>query len=94
MKIKEMKKLLFFLVVMFLLSCEKEPIPKIVTDEFCWACNSENIIGGSYYSQTFDICSLTEIEIRIFEADNSYGVFINDYGPDVAARKITCVKQK
>ena len=88
-----MKKLLFLLIII-LFSCQKEPLIIVAEDEFCWACTSETIFGGSNWSESFDVCNLTELEIRSFESDNSYGVIVNDYGPDIAARKITCVKKE
>ena len=55
-----MKKLLFILSLIALMSCEKPP-------EYCWQCNKERFAPNAYASTVQIICDKTEDEIRDFE---------------------------
>ena len=58
-----MKKLLFLVGILFLLSCTK--------DETCWYCSREVFVPNGYYSVMLEVCGMTEKEARQFERDNS-----------------------
>jgi hypothetical protein len=56
-----MKKLLFILSVIVLMSCEKPP------QTYCWRCNKEVYAPHSYNSHILIICDKTPDEIRKYE---------------------------
>jgi len=59
-----MKKLLFFIGLALLFSCEKEP-------RYCWQCNKEIFADNAYASHVDITCDKTESDIRAYEDDES-----------------------
>lgn len=59
-----MKKLLFVIGLIALLSCEKQP-------EECWQCKKDIFTDIGYSSNVTVICEKTEDEIRAFESQQS-----------------------
>lgn len=74
-----MKKLLFIIGLIALLSCEKE-------EAYCWQCNQETHTSRSYSSRIFDVCDYTEAQIREYEVEKT-----KDFGTTTVV--VNCIKK-
>ena len=79
-----MKKLFFALGLVFLMSCEEEPLPTAST--FCYSCNKEVWSAASSYSFSVKICGVTDAQIQVIKENNTTG-------NQTAGSKMTCTKQ-